>query len=281
VNYNEIKGRGLVTIVMLVAVCLLPAAVRGEYGRTASSEIDPEIMKIDEEKYLGAPVAGDYRLSGVGTDSATLGDLMVGKPLVLLLSYYNCDGVCPTVNRQFRDLVAGMKKVKVGDDFRVLTLSFDKNDTSDTLKMFNKELDLPDWMEKGWTTALLEGEDEIRRLTESVGYRFFWSKRDQMFLHPNVFVFLSPEGRVVRYLYGATMGEQDVELAITEASFGKSGKSKVEDLKDILLIACYSYNYKEGKYSLNYPLFFGLGSLFIGISTIFISLIIVKKRVRR
>ncbi len=56
---------------------------------------------------------------------------------------------------------------------------------------------------------------------------------------------------------------------------------KVEDIKDLILIACYSYNYKEGKYSLNYPLFFGLGSLFLGISTILVSLIVVKKRVRR
>jgi len=275
------KERGLIIIALLMAAYLAPVNAFGEYGRTAESEIDPEIMKIDEEEFLGAPVAAGYRLTDGEGKQLLLGDRLAGKPLIILLSYYRCDGVCSTVSRNFRDLALKMKKVRLGDDFRVLTLSFDKNDTLDTLKMFKKELDLPDWMEKGWTTALFDDEEDIKRLTDSVGYRFFWSARDNMFLHPNVFVFLSPEGRVVRYLYGATIGEQDVELAITEAAYGKGGRSKVEDIKDLILIACYSYNYKEGKYSINYPLFIAIGSLFMGISTILVSLIIVKKRVRR
>ncbi|MFQ5329089.1 MAG: SCO family protein [Thermodesulfobacteriota bacterium] len=275
------KERGLIVLAILMAAYLAPANAFSQYGLTPESEVDPEIMKVDEDKFLGVPVATDYRLTAGDGSNLLLGDLLVGKPLIILLSYYRCDGICSTVSRTFRDLVGDMKKVRLGDDFRVLSLSFDRSDNLDTLTTFNDKLSLPEWMDEGWTTALFNNEEDIKRLTDSVGYRFFWSARDKMFLHPNVFIFLSPEGRVVRYLYGATIGEQDVELAINEAAFGKSGRSKVEDIKDFVLLACYSYNYKEGKYSINYPLFIAIGSLLMGISIAVISLIVVKKRVRR
>jgi len=275
------KERSLIIVAILMAAYLAPPSVWGRFGGTTESEIDPEIMKIDEDKFLGVPVATDYRLTDGGGNHLLLGDMLAGKPLIILLSYYRCDGICPTINRKFRDIVGNMNKLRLGDDFRVLTLSFDRDDNLKTLTMFNNELNSPEWMDEGWTTALFDDEVDIKRLTDSVGYRFFWSPRDKMFLHPNVFIFLSPEGRVVRYLYGATIGDQDVELAINEAAFGKSGRSKVEDIKDFVLLACYSYNYKEGKYSINYPLFIAIGSLFTGISIAVISLIVAKKRVRR
>lgn len=275
------KKRGLFIIILLLAACLAPAETLATYTRNVQSEIDPEVLLIDEDKFLGTQVAADYRLIDQDGKGFVLGDMLAGKPLILLLSYYRCDGVCPTVNRDFREIVQKMTKKKLGVDFRVLSLSFDIDDNLDRLNMFNKKLHYPEWMDKGWTTALFKNQDDIKKLTESVGYRFFWSLRDKMFLHPNVFIFLSPDGRVVRYLYGANIGKLDVELAVNEAAFGKSGRSKSEDIKDLILLACYSYNYKEGKYSINYPLFIAVGSFFLGITAIITALLVIRKRVRR
>ncbi|MFQ5427746.1 MAG: SCO family protein [Thermodesulfobacteriota bacterium] len=274
---------GLIIIAMLMTACLIPvkASGAGAYGGLVDSEIDPELTKIDEDKYLGVPVATGYSLINEEGKGFVLGDMLKGKPLIILFSYYRCDGICPTVNRDFRTIVSKMKKKRLGEDFQVLSLSFDRDDTLDRLRMFNKKLDFPEWMNKGWTTALFKNQEEIKSLTASVGYRFFWSPRDKLFLHPNVFIFLSPDGRVVRYLYGANIGSQDVELAINEAAFGKTGRSKTEDLKDLVLLACYSYNYKEGKYSINYPLFIAIGSLLLGVTSTVIGLIVIRKRVRR
>ncbi len=275
------RKRVLLIILLLLSASLRPGDGLATFSRTVQSEIDPELMRIDEDKFLGAPIKTDYKLIDEQGEHFVLSDMIRGKPLILLLSYYRCDGVCPTVNRDFRAIVQKMKKKKLGVDFSVLSLSFDVDETLERLKMFNAKLKFPKWMNKGWRTAIFENDEDIKPLTESVGYRFFWSLRDQMFLHPNVFIFISPDGRVVRYLYGATIGEKDVELAINEAAFGKSGRSKVEDLKDLVLLACFSYNYKEGKYSINYPLFIAVGSLALGISAIIIALIVVRKRVRR
>ncbi len=280
-TFWEIKTKNLIIITLLMTACLAPTYCFATFSRTVQSEIDPELLRIDEIKYLGAPVDTDLRLIDKEGEKFLLKDMLKGKPLILLLSYYRCDGVCPTVNKDFRTIVQKMKKKKLGLDFRVLSLSFDIDDNIERLKMFNNKIKYPKWMDKGWKTALFENTEDIKPLTESVGYRFFWSLRDKMFLHPNVFIFISPDGRVMRYLYGATIGSQDVELAINEAAFGKSGRSKVEDLKDLVLLACFSYNYKEGKYSINYPLFIAIGSLSLGVSSILIGLIVARKKVRR
>ena len=64
----------------------------------------------------------------------------------------------------------------------------------------------------GWRHAILENkETDISQLTSSVGYRYFWSRADQVFLHPNAVLFITPEGRVARYLYGTAMKKKEVE----------------------------------------------------------------------
>ena len=205
-----------------------------------------------------------------------------GRPVVLLLSYYDCDGVCPTVNARSAELLAGIRAKVPEDDYSVVTVSFDSNDDEMSLKMFEREfLDTVATPPGNWRMALMKNEADIERLTASVGYNFFWSTQDRMFLHPNVLIVLSPEGRVMRYLYAATVESYDIEIAISEATFGIPGRSKIADLSDLLVIACYSYNYKEGRYTLNYPAFIAAGSLLIGVSSIFVSMLVFKRKSRR
>ncbi|MDD5171121.1 MAG: hypothetical protein PHN75_20055, partial [Syntrophales bacterium] len=83
--------------------------------------------------------------------------------------------------------------------------------------------------EGGWT-FLLGDPKNIEQLTESVGFRF--RRVISGFDHPIVLIFLSPEGKVAKYLYvtkysyGAdypiTFSSFDLNLALTEASQGKA-----------------------------------------------------------
>ena len=68
---------------------------------------------------------------------------------------------------------------------------------------------------------------------------------------------------------------------MAEARFGTEGLSKASEISDLFLIACYSYNYKEGRYTLNYPLFIAAGSLIFGLSLTAISIVVFKKKARR
>ncbi|MDH5191946.1 MAG: SCO family protein [Gammaproteobacteria bacterium] len=243
------------------------------------STIDPSVMAIDEQEFLGTPLdQKDYTFIDHQGQEFTLQSVMGDKPLIILFSYFTCDGVCSTINRHAMNMFKKIER-KVGKDFRILTISFDKNDTLQSMHHFVSEVGVPEDMQEGWKFALLKNPEDITKLTGHVGVRFFWSSRDKVFLHPNAFIFISPEKRVVRYLYGSAFAEKDIELALIDTDWNKISESK--KLIDILAGVCFSYNFEEGKYTVNIPLVVGLGSLLGGILLVVLSFTITKKRKSR
>ncbi len=261
-----------VAIALLAVLATSPA--NAGYGRVAESLMDGNALKIAEKEHLGNKLDGDIQLVDQDGNKFKLGELF-GKPLILILSYYKCDGVCGTVNSDLKGVLEKAKRVQPGADYRVLTVSFDKFDTADSLSTFRGDLSLPSQMAKEWKHSLAINFDDVRKLTKSVGFRYFWSQADRTFFHPNVYIFISPDGRVVRYLYASGVGAHDIEVAVLEAAEGKISPSQ---LGNLVLSYCYSYNYKEGKYTISIPVFVGIGSLAIGGVSILVSSIIYKRR---
>jgi protein SCO1 len=252
------------------------------YGSLSSeTTIDPALMQIDESKYLGARLVETYPLIDVNGEEFTLADMM-GKPLILLFSYYSCDGTCPTLNRNLKQVVTQMTRFQIGKDYRVLTVSFDKHDTPEIMNEFVETTGIFKNL-VGWRHAILKHkETDVEQLTASLGYNYFWSRNDQVFLHPNVLILITPEGRVARYLYGTAVDKDTLELALIDADWNRIANST--SVIDILAGVCYSYNFQEGKYTLNYSLFVGLASLCLGISLVGFSIFIFhfkKKKLRR
>jgi len=261
---------------MILAILIAAGArsVYAKYGTITDSTLDPSIMRIDEEEYLGAKLSGDYSLLDKNGDEFKLKD-MSGKPLILVFSYYSCDGACPSSNVHLRDTLSEIDGLKPGEDYNVLTISFDKNDDLHHLHMFTEMTGISGTKGDYWRMAVMKNKDDIAAITKSAGYKFFWSPPDKTFLHTSAYIFLSSDLRITRYIYGSPLNTKDVELAITEAAFNRSTKSKVIDL---LKMACYSYNYKDGKYTLNYSLFVGVGSFILGGIFIFTPIIYFRKR---
>ncbi|MFN3265003.1 MAG: SCO family protein, partial [Aquificaceae bacterium] len=106
--------------------------------------------------------------------------------------------------------------------------------------------------------GLLSKED-IRKLTQSLGYKFYFIDRDRIFIHPNVTIFLSPEGRIMRYLYGAFLRDRDISLAFVDA---QREKPSVNNIVDLAILACYRYDHARSRYVIDPTLIFaGLGLL--------------------
>ncbi len=248
----------------------LPA---GPQAAAERSELDPRVLRIDEPRHLGTRLDPELLLRDPEGRSFRLGDLY-GKPLVLVLAYYGCDGVCPTIARNLERTLEGMERFRPGRDFRVLTVSFDRHDTPERARAFlarSRARALP-----GWTLAVLADPADIRRLTDAVGYRYFWSVQDRMFVHPNAYVVLSPEGRIVRYLYGLRIGPRDLELALIDANWERITESG--RVLDIVAGVCFSYSYADGRYVLNYPLFAGVGALALGVGLVVFSFAIHRRK---
>ncbi|MCK6425212.1 MAG: SCO family protein [Burkholderiaceae bacterium] len=244
------------------------------------SSIDPAVMQIDESRHLGQQLAPGTQLLDEQGEALSLGDLL-GKPVILVLSYYGCDGACPTINQNLAQALQPLRRFQAGRDFRVLTVSFDRQDgvqqTADFVQRLRQQRQVA--LPEGWRFAVLRDPDPEapQRFAQSVGFRFFWSRIDQVFLHPNVLVFLTPEGRVARYIYGTRMDTRTLELALIDADWGRISNS-AGAVFDMLTGACFSYNFSEGRYQPNYALFAGLGALAFGLGAIGLGLLGYRRR---
>jgi protein SCO1/2 len=109
-----------------------------------------------------------------------------------------------------------------------------------------------------------------------VGFKFFWSARDRIFFHPGVYMVLTSEGRVARYLYALTADAKDIDLALVEALGNKISAARVIDFAVGL---CYSYNFAEGRYTINLPVLIGAGSFLLGITLFAISALYYRRRI--
>lgn len=246
---------------------------------TVESTPDPRIMQIDEPRYLGALVPRGIEMLGASGRAFTLGDVL-GKPVILLLSYYQCDGSCSTMNRALYRELPKVERFRIGRDYRVLTVSFDRNDTAARAAEFARQLELPAAIRAGWTHAVVrDRQNASGALASSVGFRYFWSQADRAFLHPNVLVFLTPEGRVARYLYGTHLDARQIGLALVDADWGRISNSA--NVIDLVTGVCFSYNYAEGKYQPNYSLLAGAGALLFGVSLMVSGAVVYRNRQRR
>ena len=234
-------------LVLLLLTGYALATVVGGVQAFRKDFFDPSTLKIDEGKYLGNFAANVEILLEDGT-KRKLYELLKGKPNILLLSYYTCEGSCPLRIDNLNRLI---KETSLKErDFRVLVLSFDERDTLETLRRF-KESHGP--FTKHWVFGIIPKES-IRTLTESVGFKFFYSERDKTFVHTNVYIFLSPEGRITRYLFGIAPKERDVRIALTETM---SGKVTLGSIVDLALLVCYTYDPSRSTFVINPAVLFG------------------------
>lgn len=267
---------------VLAALALLAAAhAQAVAPPVSDSTVDPALMRIDEPRHLGQMLDRGTRLVDAEGREFALGELL-GKPAILLLSYFGCDGTCPTMNIELAKTLDKVQRFRPGRDYSILTVSFDARDDELSTREFLAQTAGHAPALPGWRHAVLKAGTEtghIERFTGQVGFRFFWSDGAKAFLHPNVIVFLTPEGRVARYLYGFRLDPRNVELALIDADWGRIANSTA--VFDMLTGACFSFNYAEGRYQWNTPLLAGVGSLVFGIAAMAWGGLAYRHRARR
>ncbi len=237
------------------------------------SNFDPMSMKIDEDRFLGRRVP-DIKIIDENNKEMDLREL-TKKPLILLLIYYGCPNICPLLGEGLAGALKEIKDLKVSEDYNVLVLSFNSADTPDDAWDFHSDLkERTDFSEiDRWVFATAKEED-IKAITEAVGYRFF-KNEDNMFVHPAVFIFLSPDMQITRYIFGTMPEPFSIRLAILESIKGKTGKIP---LSSRITLACYKYDSETRSYMLNLPFLFGSMGIFMATATLILSLIVYKKR---
>ena len=231
--------------IAMAAALAVTAPAAAHYNRPALQDaFDPALLRIDESRYLGQPVPDVEVMTETGP--ARLHSLIADRPTILLLTYYTCDGPCPTTIQNMARVLRAVDR----SEYRVVVASFDANDNLDSLRHVKSTLEgVPD----SWTFGLLRREGSAR-LTQSVGFTFFFSERDRTFIHPIVLVFLSPKAEVMRFLYGTAPRAKDIELALVET---RDRVQRLDDLVDAVKLTCYRYDPARSRYVLHPTLIFG------------------------
>ncbi|MDO8349380.1 MAG: SCO family protein [Planctomycetota bacterium] len=176
-----------------------------------------------------------------------LKQLFPGKrPVVLLLGYYTCPAMCGQVMQAaFRAL--NDVALEPGQDYQVLSVSIDPRETAATAKQ-RKDAFLPKFAKigaaDGWRVCVGDAEN-IRQLTETVGFRYYWSEHTNQYAHPPAVIFLTPDGRVSRTIVNTEFDPDDLHLALVEASAGKLGT-----LWDAVRLNCLTFDSRTNSYSM-------------------------------
>jgi protein SCO1/2 len=167
-------------------------------------------------------------------------------PVVLLLGYYHCPAMCGTVlQAAFRAL--SDVPFEPGRDYRILNVSIDPRETAETAKS-RKDNFLPKLAKTGVDEAwrvLTGSEENIRKLTEAVGFRYYWSEATKQFAHPPSLIFLTKTGRISRIVVSSYFEPDDVRLALVEASEGRLGS-----FLDQVYLNCLTFDSRSNTYSL-------------------------------
>ena len=209
-----------------------------------SSQCNATGLKTGVEEKLGRIVPRDLTFFDETGSQVSL-ETLIKKPTIISLVYFSCSHTCPLLLGSLAESL-GKMGLDPGNDYQVLTLSFDEKDRPQAALQKKKNYLAAagsGFPEASWR-FLTGSEENIRKLTEAVGFPF---KREKGgFSHPKVLVFLSGEGKVVRYLYGTNSRPFDIRMALAESAEGQSSVSF-----DGLLLFSYRYDSGENRYFFN------------------------------
>lgn len=204
----------------------------------------PAAAEVGLEERLGEKIPLDLSFRDETGQLVRLGDLIQG-PTIIAPVYYQCSNVCNFLQGGLAQVLPQLK-LKPGEQYRVLSISFDETETPEQARKSKKiYLDAMNgqFPDSAWT--FLTGDlNTIHRLTGAAGYSF---KRQGIdFLHPVVVFVVARDGTIVRYLHGTSFLAMDLSLALLEAEEGRVGTTIRK-----LVTYCFSYDPEGKRYVFN------------------------------
>ncbi len=206
---------------------------------------DEKLKDVGITEKLGDFVPLDVTLTNEKGEEIQIAEIFdKGQPVLLNVIYFNCPSICSLILNGVTDAMSEIRW-KPGREYQVITLSMDHSEGHElAAAKKNSYLHMlgRDEAADGWH-FLTGSEEEIRRLTDAVGFNFKWSDEHREFLHGSAIMFLSPEGKVARYLYGAEYSTRDVTNALFDASNGTVGSTM-----ERIALYCFTFDPDSGQY---------------------------------
>jgi protein SCO1/2 len=204
----------------------------------------PALREVGIDQRLGEPLPLDATFKDDHGRDVRLGDYFGTKPVVVVMTYFECPMLCTLVLNGLDSTLKTMS-FEPGKEFDVVAVSFDPRDTPETAAKkkaaYVTEYGKPATAD-GW--HFLTGEpSQIERVAKAVGFRYKWVPEEKQFAHAAAIMVATPDGRLSRYFYGVEYAGRDLRLGLVEAADRKIGNAV-----DALMLFCYQYDPATGKY---------------------------------
>lgn len=274
-SHRTAACRGVVVALTLLVAVVPLSALATVYNsknpnnpeNVANPWTEDIIREVGIAEKVNSPIPADITLIDESGNAIELGSFFkAGRPVVINLGYSRCPSICPAMRTQLIQALPDAE-LALGEDFIVLNISIDPEETPDTSSKM-REQTLAELKEKGVDASakgwrFLTGEpDAIKALTDAVGYRYLYIKPQNEYGHPGVLVLADGEGIVRRYLSGTAYSGRTLRLSIVETSQGKVGS-----LFDQAFVTCFVWNAEANNYTATASFIMTLGG---GVTIIFV-----------
>ena len=233
-------------------------ADEGRPGRPQPGDIAPNInlapasYSIDVEEHLGNTLDRGVPFVDHTGKPVDIGQFFDGKrPVLLTMNYFRCPVMCNVQLNNLTDTLHDFEWTPGDEHFRVVTVSIDPRETAQLAgtKRANHLAALGRGDAVDW--AFLTGDAlNIRLLAAQLGIQYAYDPEQDQYAHPAVIAFVSPEGKIARYVYGLSYATNDLKFGLIEASEGRVGSTL-----DRIILSCFHYDATLGRYG---PFAFGL-----------------------
>jgi len=223
----------------LLLMILIPGFVnvRAEYP-------EDEDVVIGIVEHLNEYVPDNILLTDENEKIVNFKDL-IDKPTIVTFVYFNCPMLCSPLMNGLAEVI-DKTDLEPGKDYQILTIGFNIAEPL-SLAISKKNNYVKNMATKeaatGWKFFITDSAN-LAKATEALGFRY--KKAGTEFLHSATLIFISPEGKITRYLNGTYFLPFEFKMAIAESSKGESGPTINK-----ILQYCYGYDSQAQRYVLD------------------------------
>ena len=216
-------------------------------------------------EHLGAHVPMDALFRTSDGKIVKLGDELSGMlPTILTFNYADCPMLCSLQLDALSGVMPKLTQKVMGPDgknkisfwpsgqYQIVTIDLESKEPLAKLQKMKERYiarlpkELQGEARKGWTflEAVNPGDGaQIKRVAESVGFQYVYLPKKAQFAHPAALIFLSPQGKVTRYVYGIEYQAQLMRDSILAA-----GQAETQTAAGFLC-RCYQYDPFENSHT--------------------------------
>lgn len=238
--------RRVTTSCTLAAAAASIMIAHASHGQLIASDVPRELQGIEVTERLGEQVPLNLEFIDESGNVVKLGDFFeAGKPVILTLNYYTCPMLC---HLTLTGMVEGLRDVQwtAGQEFRIVTVTINPTETPDVASAFkNRYLGQMYNREGADWHFLCDKDGNVKKLAEAVGFGYRFVPETGEYAHSSVIKFLSPDGRIMRYMNNVMFEARDLRFALVESSQGSIGSP----MDRFLLFTCFNYDPNSNSYA--------------------------------